>query len=67
MSNQVNEVPCWFCGSYLGEMRYCHEWGTGVHIDCIKNVLKKNPDDFEAQTMFDELLREGVKDVKENT
>ena len=42
---------CWFCWHKDNDLIYDGEFDTFVHVDCIKSVLKTDPDHSEASIM----------------
>jgi hypothetical protein len=45
------EGGCWFCWTDVGNMVFDMEWDTYVHIECIRKVLRKDPEHPEARPM----------------
>lgn len=48
------EGGCWYCERASGELYFCTEFDTYVHIDCVKKALRDDPTDQEAQIIADE-------------
>jgi hypothetical protein len=46
---------CWYCNKDDGEMKFCWEFDTFVHVACVQQAAK-NKDDREAQIIADEIL-----------
>ncbi len=46
-----NDGGCWFCYKEDQTLVFDTEFDTFVHTDCIKKVLKKDPENIEAGFM----------------
>ena len=46
---------CWYCKKFDGEMKFCWEFDTFVHVACVQQAAK-NKEDREAQIIADEIL-----------
>lgn len=48
---EPSEGGCWFCYTRSDDMTFDTEFDTFLHINCLKNQLKENPNHPEAQIM----------------
>lgn len=40
---------CWYCERVDEDLVYDDEFDTMIHLDCVRQVLKYNPNDLEVQ------------------
>jgi hypothetical protein len=50
MKCDPHDGGCWYCSTDDGEMVFCHEFDTFLHLECLKEELKDaDPDNLELQ------------------
>lgn len=64
MTNKVSPTHggCWFCFKVDNNMVFDTEFDTWLHLDCLKQALKDNPNDPEAQFMLYLLEKDNDKE-----
>ena len=41
---------CWYCGEDTGELHFCHEFDTFIHLSCIRAEMEEYERDLGTES-----------------